>query len=357
MNNNDSAMKYILGCGMFAISILLVGAIAAWIGKPSKEKLYLYTWADYIDPSYIEAFGASNNCDVIVDTFDCNESAYAKLMVSGCGYDIVFPSSYYIKPFKDAGLLEKLDMEKLPNVVANYDKRFTDTEDALVWYVPYAFSMTGILWRKDKLPNKRFLDWNDMFANPACRVCIFNDIRELLGISLIMNGISVNSTDKTNLDAAVKTARRWKKKSSKMDNESYRTAISSAELHVSMGYSADAIQLMVESPELIGFSIPTNGTTCSLDVFTIMKKSKNKELAYKFINGLYNPETAGKNAEYICAPCTVVGADKWMSEDYKKIEFTTVTDEVLKRCEPIKDIGDNIDMFTKAWDKVKSSNL
>lgn len=340
---------------MKTLSKLAASAAAAFVlGCTPKQKLYIYTWADYIDPSYLAKFEAENKCKVVVDTFDSNESAFAKLMAGASGYDIVFPSSYYIKPFKDAGLLEKLDMSKLEDVKLRFDTRFADTEDALVWYVPYAFSVTGILWRKDKLPGEEFLSWEDMFKTNISRVCIFDDIRELLGLGLIMSGKSANCTDEAALAEATKVARRWKSRCTKMDNESYRTEVSSAKLHVSMGYSADAIQLMVERPDEIGFSVPTNGITCSLDVFTILKSSKHKDLAYKFINGLYDPEAAGKNAEYICAPCAVLGASAYMSEDYKKIPFTSVTDDVLKLCEPIKDIGDKIDLFSKAWDKVKA---
>lgn len=326
---------------------------SAFLGCDKKETLHLYTWADYINPEYVDSFSKENNCKVVVDTFDSNESAFAKLMAGAGGYDIVFPSSYFIAPFKNAGLIDKIDLSKLPNVVKNFDKRFADTEDALVWYVPYAFSVTGILWRKDKLPDEKFLDWEDMFRRAESRVCIFDDIRELLGVALVMSGKSANCVDTNALDEAVAIARRWKSMSAKMDNESYRTSVSQGETFVSMGYSADAIQLMVESPDAIGFSVPTNGTTCSMDVFTVMKSSEHKDLAYKFIDGLYDPEVAGQNAEYICAPCTVIGAEEFISEDYRAIDFTTMNDDVLKLCEPIKDIGEFIHLFNEAWDQVK----
>lgn len=334
---------------LFAVALL-----AAMVGCQKKETLHVYTWADYISPEYVKEFEKSNNCKVVVDTFDSNEAAFAKLMAGACGYDLMFPSSYYIKPFKDAGLIEKLDISKLPNVVKNFDSRFKDTDDALVYYVPYAFSATGILWRKDKLPDENFLLWEDLLKDNVKRICIFDDIRELLGVSLILSGESANCVDASKMQSAVDIARRWKSKAIKMDNETYRTSISSGEILASMAYSADAIQLMVEMPEAIGFSVPTNGSTRSLDVFTVMKSSGCKDLAYKFIDGLYDPKAAGENAEYICAPCTVLGAEEHMSEEYKNIPFTSVTDDVLSRCEPIKDIGNGIDVFTKAWDKVKA---
>ena len=324
--------------------------------SPDKRKLYVYTWADYIAPDLIQKFEAENDCQVVIDTFDCNESMYAKLMAGGTGYDVIMPTEYVMPLLISADFIDKLDASKLPNASVNFDETFK-SELSLVWDVPYAFSCTGIMWRKDKVPpDLAFEDWNDMFDSRLNgRICIMNDIREVLGLALKVNGKSVNSVDQTELDSAVAVAKRWKNACLKMDNEAYRTGIPSGEFYAAMSYNSDAIQLMAEDGgKTIGYSVPTNGTTSSIDAMCIMKGSKSKDLAYKFMDMFYDLQNAVKNAEYNGVPMPVKGLYDELSDEYKAIPFMKVTKELKSKCENIIDVGDKLNMYSKAWDIVNS---
>ena len=279
--------------------IALILATLALVGCEDKQKLYIYTWADYIDPELVQEFESKNGCEVVINTFDSNESLFAKLMAGAKGYDLIMPTEYIMPQLINAGLIDKLDVTKLPNVTNNFDKSFA-SEWSLVYDVPYAFSCTGILWRKDKCPSDlSFNDWNDMFDERLKgHICMMNDIREVLGIALKHKGYSVNSTNQVELNEAIKLSRFWKSRSSKMDNESYRSGIPAGEFYVAMAYNSDAIQLFADDNDNIGYVVPTNGTTSSVDVLCIMKDAKNKDLAYKFIDMLYDLPNTVRNAEY-----------------------------------------------------------
>ena len=139
-----------------------------------------------------------------------------------------------------------------------------------------------------------------------------------------------------------------------MDNEAYRTGIPSGEFSVAMAYNSDAVMILVDDPDNIGYSVPTNGTMSSMDVMCIMKASKSKDLAHKFMDMFYELPNAVRNSEYNAAPMPVAGLYDALSDKYKAIPFMRVTDELKARCEDIKDIGDKFDMYSAAWDKVKS---
>lgn len=325
-------------------------------GCTPKTNLYVYTWADYIDPELIQKFEDENNCKVVIDTFDSNETMLAKLLAGADGYDIITPTDYVMPSLISGDLIDKLDAEKLPLVKQNLDRSF-NIEHALVYNVPYAFSCIGILWRKDKVPEDlEFKDWNEMF-DPRLnkRVCMMDDIREVIGIGLKMNGHSVNSTSPEELDEAVEVAKMWKGMCAKMDNEAYRTGIPSGEFSTAMAYNSDAVMLLVDDPENIGYSLPTNGIIASMDVFCVMKDSKNKELAYKFMDMFYNPTNAAKNAQYNCAPMPVLGMFDALEDEYKAISFMQVSEDLRSRCEYIKDVGEALSIYSKAWDKIKST--
>ena len=51
----------------------------------AKDQLHLYTWADYIKPELVTRFESQHNCKVVIDTFDSNESMYAKVRAGATG--------------------------------------------------------------------------------------------------------------------------------------------------------------------------------------------------------------------------------------------------------------------------------
>lgn len=336
--------------------LLILLSTSLICGCKKQETLHIYTWSDYLDPDFIAKFEKENNCKVVIDTFDSNETMYAKLKAGATGYDICFPTEYFIPILKNENIIEKIDISKLPNVEKNIDKRFCKN-DNLNYYIPYAFSCTGILYRKDKFSNINIKTWDDMFAMKSItRISMFDDIREIIGLALKSNGFSVNSTKEDELLIASKTAYKWKQAVVKMDNEGYKNGIANGEIDFAMGYNADAIQLMMEMGDNIEFIVPPIGTTSSMDTITIFKSSTKKDLAYKFINALYERKTAVKNSEYICAPMPIQNLTEYLSDDYKKIKYMFITDELLKRCETIEDIGDTIEFYNKVWDIIKSTN-
>ncbi len=78
--------------------------------------LNIYNWADYIAPDTIKNFEKETGIKVRYDMFDSNEALHAKLVAGNSGYDIVVPGSHFAKQQIAAGLLQKLDKSKLPNL-------------------------------------------------------------------------------------------------------------------------------------------------------------------------------------------------------------------------------------------------
>ena len=57
------------------------------------------------------------------DTFDSNDILEAKLLAQKSGYDIVVPTGYFLERPMKAGVFQKLDKEKLPNLANIWPKR------------------------------------------------------------------------------------------------------------------------------------------------------------------------------------------------------------------------------------------
>ena len=81
-------------------------------------------------------------------TFESNEEMYAKLKLTsstGSGYDLVFPSSYYVNKMAKEDMLQELDHSKLSNfkqIPANLLNKEFDPNNK--YSLPYVYGLTGI---------------------------------------------------------------------------------------------------------------------------------------------------------------------------------------------------------------------
>ena len=260
----------------------------------------------------------------------------------------------------DNKIIKQLDHTKLQNIQKNFDKKYSNLliDKEFKYSVPYAFSITGLMYQKNVVPENFDISkvsylciTNSFWQN---RVCILNDIREIIGISLLENGYLVNSTNQNEIIKATKTAIILKKSSKKMDNEMYKNGIASGEIFIGMAYNSDAIQVMSET-DTIGFTIPEK-TTCSFDEFSISINSKNEDLAYKFIDYFYEQEIAAKNVEYIYTTMPIKEIENLISKDLPNRSLVLPSSEILSRCFLINAIDSNANaLYNKAWDEIKAT--
>ncbi len=326
--------------------------IASWA---SADTLHLYTWADYISPEVVEKFEKQHGCEVVIDTFDSNESMYAKLKAGATGYDLVFPTAYMIQVMHAEGLLQNLDHTKLPNL-PNIDPavlaKVIDTK--MEHSVPYTFAYAALAIRKDKIkdaePSYALFDR----ASLAGRVTLLDDMRESIGAALKSLGHSINTSDEAQLAAAQEVLIRWKKHLARFDNEGYKAGIDSAEFHLVHGYSGDLFQVQMENPK-VEIIIPREGVTIGCDEMVIPKTAKQPALAHALINFLLDPAIAAENMEWMGYYCPNTPAKARLSADFLENPAITIPADLAAKCEVIQDLGPDLAKYSKVWDAVKAA--
>jgi len=350
----------------------MIGAIAAatilaGCGKNSRS-LHIYTWSDYIAPEVIAEFEKANDCKVVVDTFDSNETMYAKLKAGGSGYDIITPSSYLVPLMARENLITKLDHTKMPNVKANFDPQFADQilDKSFTYNVPYAVTYTGFMYAKDKLPKGTDVETWKVLANPALKgkVTLMDDIREVIGAGLMSLGYSLNSRNPAEIEAAVNEVLKWKPNIRKFDAESYKTEVPSGATWIGHAYSTDTTQVIVGDEEEgnaprndIGFALPKEGFTIAFDEMVISASAPNPDLAYAFMNYVYDGKIAKTNMEYIMGPMPVKPGIDALEADYRKL--IVLPPETIKRGQVLKPVDDDAKvkaLYDKAWDRIKATS-
>ena len=346
------------------ICLAASAALIAGCGK-SKNTLHVYTWSDYLAPEVIAEFEKAYDCKVVIDTFDSNETMYAKLKAGGSGYDIITPSSYFVPTMAKENLIAKLDQSKLPNVAKNFDPAFKNQVlDANFTYnVPYAVTYTGFMYAKDKMPKGVDVNSWKVLENPALKgkVTLLDDLREVIGAGLMSLGYSLNSTKPAEIEAAVNEVLKWKPNIRKFDAESYKTEVPSGATWIGQGYSTDVTQVIVGDEEEgnaprkdIGFALPKEGFTIAFDEMVLSSAAPNPELAYAFINFMYEGEHAKANMEYIQGPMPVKPGIDALDKDFRKT--IVLPPETLKYGQVLSALDDAAqELYNKAWDRIKAT--
>lgn len=317
--------------------------------------LTVFTWADYLSDNAADSFQEKHNCKLVIDTFDSNEAMLAKLEAGATGYDLLVPSSYAVKQLQAKDMLLPLDKSKIPNA-AKIDKAYLSRalDPGMEVSVPYMMAPTCLAYLRSKVPNPEN-GWN-MIARPDLkgRVTLLDDMREVLGAALKTLGHSFNSTDPAQLDAAADVAIGWKKNIAKFENEQWKSGIASEEFHLVHGYAGELILVQEENGD-VEVIIPKEGTGFSCDDLCIPKTAKNVDLAHAFIDHLSDAEVAAENMEWIGYRAPNEAAYRSLSEDFRGSPILFPPDELFAKCEPIAYLGDQLPLYTAAWDKVKNA--
>ena len=337
-------------------TILAVATLVAASGcrQEAKRVLHVYTWADYIKPELVERFEQENRCRIVIDTFDSNESMYAKIKAGASGYDVIFRAATWSGSCMNRACCS-LDRNKLPNL-KNLDPDYLKIamDPAFDHSVPYMLTYTGLAYLKSKVTDFEsswaMLDRADL----AGRVTMLNDMRETIGAALKFLGHSLNTKDEKELEAARDVVIRWKKNLAKFENEQYKTGIASGEFVMVHGYSGDIFQVAEENPD-IAFVLPREGFSVSCDDMVIPKDAPNAPLALAFINFLHDPEVAAENTEFISYLCPNSASYALLPQEVRQDPVLFPPPEVKARGEVIADLGETNKLYTRVWDEIKAA--
>lgn len=321
----------------------------------NQRSLYIYNWSDYMNPDLISEFEKTHNCKIITDYFDSNEAMYAKLRVAGGSYDIIVPSSYMAAIMNHEKLLTKLNFNKIPNAKDMDLKYSAKTEDPHMLYsIPYAISYTGIGYNKKRIGKSIEDSWSD-FGNPEYyhKITMLNDMREAIGSALKFLGYSLNSVDDKQLQDAKIQMLKWKKNIAAYQTDEAKSSLAYNILNAIQCYNGDIIMMSEDNPDL-DFVIPKEGTSIGVDTLVIPLNAKNPDLAYEFINFMYEPNNCASNMDYIGYLCPNNPAVKLLDKDF--IPQIIIDKELFDKSEVIKDLGYGNEKYINIWEEIMASN-
>ena len=339
----------------------------------AEKVVNVYNWSDYIDPTVIEDFQKETGITVKYDVFDSNEVLETKLLAGSTGYDIVVPSASFLERQIKAGVFQKLDRSKLPNL-KNQDTEITQRvalhDPGNEHSVNYLWGTSGVGYNEDKIkaamPDAP-LDSFAMFYDPkvvskfkSCGVAVLDAPSEVVGTVLIYLGREANSEKPEDLAAAEKVLTSVWPYIKYINSSKYIEDLANGEICLALGWSGDVLQARDRAVEAgngvkVKYLIPKEGAVMFFDMLAIPTDAKHVKNAYLFIDYLLRPDVAAKNSNFVNYANSNAASFALISEDIRNDRGVYPTEETKAKLVP--DLAESpafTRLLTRSWTRFKT---
>lgn len=302
------------------ISGLVAAAAAVFLASSAlaaDRVVHVYNWSDYIDESVLEEFTKETGIKVVYDVFDSNELLETKLLAGGSGYDVVVPTGPFLARQIKAGVFQKLDKSKLPNLKNMWpvvSERLAKYDPGNEYAVNYMWGTTGLGYNvakvKAALGDVPIDSWDVLFKPEnaeklkSCGINILDASDETFAISMNYSGKNPDSKETADLEAGGEVYKKIRPFVKTFNASAYIDDLANGDICISVGWSGDILQAKSRAEEAgngveINYVIPKEGTYMWFDNLAIPADAKNVAEAHEFINFLMKPEVIAKASNYV----------------------------------------------------------
>lgn len=346
--------------GIFKTFIFLLVLFSAGTSlAEEKAELVFYNWTAYVGKGVIEKFEETRNVKVNQKFYQSSDERDEKIMRGkGKGYDVIMVNGNDIVPYRKRGWIVPLGVDKIPNL-SQMDERWVNFWPETAQYaVPYLWGTFGIIYRSD-LIKEDITSWKQ-FYNPKDewrgKIMLVDIHRLVIGLALKSLGYSINSEDPDQVREAVQLVRKQKPFVQtygylKTDAES---GIVSGKTWIGQTWNGDALLLQKRNPH-IRYVLPEEGGEIWMDYMVVSAHSKNKELAYDFVNYLSEASNSAKAAFELEFATPNKEARKLLPQDMLENKTIYPSEKQLSTSEPVKNVNPRIKrQMIEAWTQLNN---
>ena len=305
---------------MIARTIALSAAalLALGLAAQAQERVVnVYNWSDYIDDSIIAGFTEETGIKVVYDVYDSNEILETKLLAGGSGYDVVVPTHNFLVRQIAAGVYQKLDKSKLPNLSNMWDvvsERMAAFDPGNEYSINYMWGTVGIGYNIKKvaeaLGSEPVDSWAVVFDPEKlaklkdCGVYMLDSPSDIIPTTLKYLGLDPASTSPDDLAKAEEALMKIRPFVRKFHSSEYINALANGDICLAVGWSGDIFQARDRAAEAeqgveLAFAIPKEGAEMWFDQMAIPADAPHVAEAHEFLNYIMKPEVAAKASNYI----------------------------------------------------------
>jgi spermidine/putrescine transport system substrate-binding protein len=321
-----------LGLGAVASPAIVSNALS------SSGQLSIINWDDELPDPVIPEFEKATGIKVNSTPFSQNEEQINKLQATGgADFDLCAPTHDRALQFKDIGVLQPLDENKVdlslivPGLLAASKSYWT--WDGRLYHVPHVWGTEAIAWRNDETtikPGELSFGtlWNDEYKGKVQG----RPHSLLLGIGLWLDGAGKLPTNRM-LDA-YKDEDSFKKiydvlLQTAVDHKPWIKQFWDSADNTKSGFTTNGVVIgqtwdgpvisLKKAGQPVTYQAPKEGAIGWVDGWALTKGAKNIDQAYAFLSYLHQPAVSAKVAENSGYNPIAVGADKLLSDKARTI--------------------------------------
>ena len=338
-------------------SVLAMAVLFAGCGgnDESQEVVNVYNWGENIDETIFDDFEEETGIKVNYKVYESNEQLYAVLKQGGVNYDVIIPSDYMISRMIDEDMLEKIDMNNVPNL-SKIDSQYLnrDFDPNQEYSVPYTWGVVGIIYNEEMVGGK-ITSWDALYDEKyEGQILQFDNSRDAMATALFSLGYSVNTTNEAELEEAFQMLVEQKDILQGYVMDQVYDKLESGEAAIGTYYAGDALTMMEINPDL-QFCIPEEGTNFFIDAMCIPKGAANKANAEAFINFMCETDICLRNMEVTGYATPSAEAYAELDEETKNNWILFPSKEILENCETYVNLpAETLELYNQYWTKLKS---
>lgn len=323
------------------------------------KKLNLFTWAEYDDPDLLASWGELN-----ITIFNSNEEAIQKLVSAGgvSGFDIVVPTGPYIPQMVREGLLDEIDLGRIPNF-KNLDAPYVDQvfDPGNKYSVCKNWGTTG--WIYDTTVVKTDIQtWADFIkvvqTEASGQTSVIDTPPNLTGIYFWANGIDWTTEKTEDLDACESFLVDEFAQHVKAFDSYPGINLTQGNYALSQVWNGDARQGLISvedaggDPARYKWAVGGPETELWMDNWCIAKGASNLDAAYDFINFILDVDNSLTEIQFHGFNTGLKGIEEKASDmSYKEMVF--FTNEEVDRMRP-QTLNSAQDRLVDIYNKTKA---
>lgn len=289
------------------LSVLLSGFLAcAALPATAADNIVVFDWAGYEDPAFHPDYTAKFGTEPDFSFFGDEEEAFQKLR-SGFTADLAHPCSQSVAKWREAGLLEPLDVSKLshwndvlPGIKAM--KGLMTADDGTAYFLPFEWGNTVLTYRSDTVKPEDVTSLK-AFADPKFkdRVSIGDNVDDAYALASLAIGVK----DWTKLtDDQFKQASDFLRAVHQnvrlywTDNTDLSQAIAGGEVDLAWAWNETATTLAADGVPVAMKKDTVEGLSTWVCGYVRLKGSVgNEDRQYEFLNSITAPSISAYMVE------------------------------------------------------------
>lgn len=319
------------------------------------QRLNVYNWTTYIGNTTLADFERLCGVTIVYDNYDSNESLIARLRQGNPGYDVAFPTEYAILILAREGLIQTVDMSKIPNYASNIPERwkglFYDPDEQ--YSVPYLWGSAGIGYNVNKVAQVN--SWNDLF-NHSGPTAWFGDPRNMMSVGLLMLGHDPNSTNPDEIRAARDYLLSKATNVVSFHSDDGQAQLEAGNVDMVVEYDGDMYTMMAECQcDDFDYAIPQEGAPLNVAAMVIPTGAQNPALAHVFMDYILDPVVSAmiiNDTSYPGLNQAAIDADLILPQLLATSVYQ-LSEEEFARMYFLQDVGEAEQLYNDAWDEIR----